>query len=423
LLSYSSKTQLKYPRTLYLKVEQASTLHQFEKIVYKPIPVRELLLEMKNLSELMIDLAYSAALYNDKDLAEDVLALESRVDSLSYLLDMEIMIAARDAKDAEGLIGVSIVAASTDKISDAAADIAAIVTRNIGIHPIIGEIFKKVEERLMKVTVKPNSEIIKQMIGELNLAARMGVDIIAIRRNNDWILNPKKTETVFQGDILITRGAPSGIEEFKDLAEGKLATLDTEKRAKFEEIVSRFVELKDTSELMIDLAYSSLMLNSKELAEEVERLEERMDQLHTDFELLALTSDFKKEEASGFLGLIRLGVATEKIADAAADMAEVVLRGIEPHPILKLTIKEAEETVTQACVTADSPLVGKSLKEARVHEETGMWVLVIKRNDNCVRPRGDSKIASGDVLVASGYAEGADALKNLASPTQTCNVE
>ena len=404
-------------------MENASTLPQFEKIVYKPIPVRELLLEMKNLSELMIDLAYSAALYNDKDLAEDVLALETRVDSLSYLLDMEIMVAARDAKDAEALIGVSIVAASTDKISDAAADIAAIVTRNIGIHPIIGEIFQKVEERLMKVTVKPNSEIIKQKIGQLNLAARMGVDIIAIRRNNDWILNPKETETVFQGDILITRGAPSGIEEFKNLAEGKLATLDTEKRAKFEEIVSRFVELKDTSELMIDLAYSSLMLNSKELAEEVERLEERMDQLHTDFELLALTSDFNKEEASGFLGLIRLGVATEKIADAAAEMAEVVLRGIEPHPILKLTIKEAEETVTQACVTSDSLLVGKSLKEARVHEETGMWVLVIKRNDNCIRPRGDSKIASGDVLVASGYAEGADALKKLASPTQTCSVE
>jgi len=400
-----------------------STLRQFEKIEYKPIPVRELLLEMKNLSELMIDLAYSAALYNDKDLAEDVLALESRVDYLSYLLDMEIMVAARDAKDAEALIGVSIVAASTDKISDAAADIAAIVTRNIGIHPIIGEIFQKVEERLMKVTVKPESEIIKKTIGELNLAARMGVDIIAIRRNRDWILNPKETETVFQGDILITRGAHSGIEEFKDLAEGKLATLEPEKRAKFEEIVSRFVELKDTSELMIDLAYSSLMLNSKELAEEVERLEERMDQLHTDFELLALTSDFKKEEASGFLGLIRLGVATEKIADAAADMAEVVLRGIEPHPILKLTIREAEETVTQACVTADSPLVGKSLKEARVHEETGMWVLVIKRNDKCLRPRGDSKIAVGDVLVASGYAEGADDLKRLASPAQTCHAE
>lgn len=395
----------------------------FERIEYKPIPVRELLLEMKNLSELMIDLAYSAALYNDKDLAEDVLALESRVDTLAYLLDMEIMVAARDPKDAEEMVGISKVAAATDKISDAAADIAAIVTRNIGIHPIVGEIFEKVEERLMKATVKPNSAIIKKKISELDLAAKMGVDIIAIRRNNDWILNPKKTEKVLQGDILITRGAPSGIEEFKDMAEGELAKLDVEKRAKFEEIVSRFVELKDTSELMIDLAYSSLTLNSKELAEEVQRLEERMDRLHTEFELLALTSDFKKEEASGFLGLIRLGVATEKIADAAADMAEVVLRGIEPHPVLKLAIKEAEETVAQACVTTDSPLVDKTLKEARVHEETGMWVLVIKRGENCLRPRADSKIQAGDTLVASGYAEGANDLQKLASPAETCKAE
>ena len=396
---------------------------KFEKIEYKPIPVRELLLEMKNLSELMIDLAYSAALYSDKDLAEDVLALESRVDTLAYLLNMELMVASRDPKDAEAMVGISIVASATDKISDAAADIAAIVTRNIGIHPIVGEIFEKVEERLMKVTVKANSTIVKKSIDELNLAARMGVDIIAIRRNNDWILDPKGTEKVLQGDILITRGTSLGIEKFKDLAEGELAKLDVEERAKFEEIVSRFVELKDTSELMLDLAYSSLLLNSKELAEEVGRLEENMDQLHTDFELLALTSDFKKEEASGFLGLIRLGVATEKIADAAADIAEVVLRGIEPHPILKLTIKEAEETVAQACVTADSQLVNKTLKEARVHEETGMWVLVIKRGEKCLRPRADSKIQVGDVLVASGYAEGADNLKKIASPAQVCNVE
>jgi len=397
-------------------------MHKFEKIKYKPIPVRELLLEMKNLSELMIDLAYSSALYNDKDLAEDVIALESRVDTLAYLLDMEIMVASRDPKDAEAMVGISKVASATEKISDAAADIAAIVIRNIGIHPIVGEIFEKVEERLMKVTVKTNSAIVNKRIEELDLAAKMGVDIIAIRRNNDWILNPKKTEKVFQGDILITRGAQLGIEEFKDLAEGQLAKLNLEERAKFEEIVSRFVELKDTSEVMLDLAYSSLLLNNKELAEEVERLEERMDQMHTDFELLALTSDFKKEEASGFLGLIRLGVATEKIADAAADMAEVVLRGIEPHPILKLTITEAEETVTQACVTAESPLVNKSLKEARVHEETGMWVLVIKRGEKCLRPKADSKIQEGDVLVASGYAEGADDLKKLASPSQTCSV-
>lgn len=195
---------------------------QFEKIEYKPIPASELLIEMKNLSELMIDLAYSAALFNDKELAEDVIELESRIDTFAYLLDMEIMIAARDAEDAETLIGVSTVAAAADKISDAAADIAAIVTRNIGIHPLIGEIFEKVEERLMKATVKENSVTIGKQIGELDLAARMGVDIIAIRRNKDWILDPEESERILLGDILITRGAPIGIKEFKDLAEAKL---------------------------------------------------------------------------------------------------------------------------------------------------------------------------------------------------------
>ncbi len=194
---------------------------RFEKIEYKPIPVRQLLLEMKNLSELMIDLAYSAALFNDKDLAEDVVELENRVDNLSYLLDMELMVAARDAKGAEALIGVSTVAAATDKISDAAADIAGIVTHNIGVHPIVGEIFEKVEERLMKATVKETSKIVGKRIGSLDLAASMGVDVIAIRRNKEWIINPKENERVFRGDILITRGAPMGIKAFKNLAEGE----------------------------------------------------------------------------------------------------------------------------------------------------------------------------------------------------------
>ena len=195
---------------------------RFEKVAYKPVPVRELLAEMKNLSELMIDLAYSAALFNDKELAEDVLALEVHIDTLSYLLDIEVMVASRgDPRDAQALVGVSQVAAATDKISDAAADIAAIVTRDIGVHPIVGSIFEKVEERLVKATVKEGSTIADKRISKLDLAARMGIDVIAIRRNKTWIINPKGSERLVPGDTLITRGAPQGIKQFKDLAEGK----------------------------------------------------------------------------------------------------------------------------------------------------------------------------------------------------------
>ena len=192
--------------------------------------------------------------------------------------------------------------------------------------------------------------------------------------------------------------------------------MSKKRRRKFEEIVEKFVELKDTSELMMDLAYSSLLMNSRGLAEEVQKLEEYVDKLHTDFELLVLSSGFKKEEAKGFLGLIRLGVVTEKIADAAAEIAEVVLREIEPHPVLKLTIEEAEETITYVTVSENSSLVNKTLREAKVPEETGMWVLAIRRGDRCVRPKPETRIQVGDVLIASGYAEGEEDLKKLASP-------
>ena len=191
--------------------------------------------------------------------------------------------------------------------------------------------------------------------------------------------------------------------------------MSQQNQATFEEIVERLVELKDTSELMIDLAYSSLLLNNRELAEEVQSLEERVDKLHTDFELLVLRSEFKKEEAKGFLGLIRLGVATEKIADAAAQISEVVLRGIEPHPVLQLSIREAEETVAYVPVTKNSQLVDKALVEARIPEETGMWILAIRRGNKYVRPKPDSKIEAGDVLIASGYAEGVESLRKLAA--------
>ena len=183
----------------------------------------------------------------------------------------------------------------------------------------------------------------------------------------------------------------------------------------FKNIANKLVELKDTSELMMDLAYSSVLMNSRELAEEVQELEEHVDNLHTEFELLVLSSGFKPEESKDFLGLIRLGVVAERIADAAAEISEVVLRGLEPHPILKLVIEEAEETVTRVQVAKKSSLVGKNLRDAQLPEETGMWVLAIRRGKKWLRPQPSSIIRAGDLLIASGYTEGEEDLRRLAS--------
>lgn len=183
----------------------------------------------------------------------------------------------------------------------------------------------------------------------------------------------------------------------------------------FKKIVDKLVTLKNTSELMIDLAYSSLMLNSKALAEEVEALENHIDDLYIEFERLVLASGFTPEESKDFLGLIRLGVITEEIADAAMEIADVVLKGLEPHPILKLVIEEAEETVTRVTVSEDSILAGKTIREAQIQEDTGMWILVIRRGNWWLRPRPNTTIHAGDVLIAAGYAEGEKDLESLAS--------
>ena len=196
------------------------------KIEYRPISVREALTEMKDVSEIMIDLAYSAALFNSHELAEEVLELEKRVDYLAYIIDMNTMLAARDAEDAEHLTAVITVAAATNKISDAAADIASIVLKEIGIHPIVRKAFEQVEERLARAIVKPNSILVKKKLGDLELAAKIGVDVIAIRRKLEWIIDPSEEERILEGDVLIARGAPHGVDELKDIASGKIKRME-----------------------------------------------------------------------------------------------------------------------------------------------------------------------------------------------------
>jgi len=201
-------------------------LAESDKVEYRPISVREALTEMKDVSEIMIDLAYSSALFDSNELAEEVMELEKRVDYLDYIIDMSVMLAARDAEDAEHLTAVTSVAAATNKISDAAADIAAIVLKNIGIHPIVRKAFQQVEERLARAIIKPDSIFINKTLEELELAAKIGVDVIAIRRRQEWKIDPDDEEKILENDVLIARGAPHGIDELKDLASGKLKVME-----------------------------------------------------------------------------------------------------------------------------------------------------------------------------------------------------
>ncbi len=169
---------------------------------------------------------------------------------------------------------------------------------------------------------------------------------------------------------------------------------------------------------MIDLAYSALLFNNKALAEEVMRLEEEVDELHTEFELEVLKLREREGEEKGILGLIRFGLSAEAISDAAASIADVVLRGLKPHPILQKVFHEVEESIAMVRVEEKSELDGKSLEELAL-DEMGIRVLAVKRVDGewIRNPPASYLVRAGDVLMVSGYRDSIDELREMASTT------
>lgn len=200
-------------------------MNKVKKTEYKPAPVRETLIRMKDISELMIDLAYSAALFHNKELAEEVMELETKIDDLVYLLNMNLMLAARDKRDAEQLAGVAKVGSLTNAISDAAADIASLVLHDIKVHPVVMEVFQRAEEHLTRVVIDENSFMAGKTVDDLELAAEVGADIIALRRGIFWDINPDK-EILMPGDFVVARGTKDGLESLVKAARAEVDHLE-----------------------------------------------------------------------------------------------------------------------------------------------------------------------------------------------------
>jgi uncharacterized protein with PhoU and TrkA domain len=181
-----------------------------------------------------------------------------------------------------------------------------------------------------------------------------------------------------------------------------------------ERVLAMLIQMKDTSELLISLAYTSLLTNNKEIAEDIFELEEKFDQFHTDFELKVLALELPEGEERRRLGLIRIGVAAENLADAAAQMAEIVLRGVDVHPLMKLALQDADERVSRQTVEPHSILANKTLGQLRL-EDHGTRIFAVKRDGHWTYdPRGRFKLLPGDIIYAGGYKQAVEKLEEVA---------
>ncbi len=195
---------------------------EFEEIEYKPTSVKDLLTEMKDTSELIVDLAYSAVKFDSEDMAKEVRELEFKMDKLLYQIRLAAMLAARTPKDAEQLSGILQVASAAENISNAAGDIVDLVESEIEIRSFLPFVLKDADEKIKPVTVVEGSTIDRRLIGELRVESETGARIIAVKRNKKWFYDVEKTFKIKANDTLIVRGVEDGLLEFQKYAEAKL---------------------------------------------------------------------------------------------------------------------------------------------------------------------------------------------------------
>lgn len=193
-----------------------------------PKSIKDILIEMKNMSELMVDLAYSALLFNSKDAAEEVKKLENKINRLNYQIKRESLLAARTVEDAEKLTALLEVGEATETIADSAKDIADLVIKGIKPHPVFKMVMEESDEMIIRVKISEGSELIDKSLGELLLATRTGMRVIAVRRNESWVYGPDKNTVLSAGDTLIAKGNEAGGSMLIELANGEIKLEDLE---------------------------------------------------------------------------------------------------------------------------------------------------------------------------------------------------
>jgi len=186
------------------------------------------------------------------------------------------------------------------------------------------------------------------------------------------------------------------------------------KHKSVEEIV---LEIKDKSELMIDLAYSSLLYDNRTIAKEVYDLEDMIDELYKNLQVKTLELvENKKLSVNDALSVLRLAEAGEQIADAAQEIADVELRDVELHPILKLSIRDSDVVFSRVEVASGSILANRTLGELKLASETGMVVIAMRHDTRWLYgPNKNTMIDPGDILFAKGPEDGEKHLIDLAS--------
>ncbi|MFC6769533.1 potassium channel family protein, partial [Natrinema soli] len=273
---------------------------------------------------------------------------------------------------------------------------------------------------LVRGVVAPDSSYAGRTLKDIDLESVTGVRAIALRRGNEWLLNPGPDTRIEADDVAFLRGPDSSIGDVCETLTCEVyeaPSVETADIDDLERAVDTIIHMKDFSELAVDLAYSSVLFDSEELAEEVRNLEVEVDAMQSRFEAWTLRAAADAPDPVALRGLIQLGSSTERISDTAIEISEGVLRDIDVHPVVQMAVQESDEIITRVVVETGSELDGTAVTAGVPDADSTMSVIAIRRPSEgwLLVADADAELRGGDVLISKGTRTAAADFRELAT--------
>ena len=172
----------------------------------------DVLVEMKNVSEASVGLAYSALLLKDQGLAAQAVQLEDRLDEMREQLELWVLRASAETVDPSGLRGLLHLGAAAEEIGDAAQQLVWLVEQDEEMHPVLAVALGEADDVVVQYPIARGSALDGAVLSGTQVGDDTGFHLLAIRRDGRYLYRPRARVTLRAGDELLANGPWEGRE-------------------------------------------------------------------------------------------------------------------------------------------------------------------------------------------------------------------
>ena len=363
-----------------------------EKLLYEGKSVRELVREAIDTTRTSLELSLLALVSGDESLSRVAIRAEKEVRTRELLVYIRNSLAVRNMSDALDSVSIFQLVKNLSRIADAAADISKAYLNFKPVRPRIFAIDG--EEMIAKITYSRDKPAkLDQLLSRLGII----VNVVAIKKSGEWILEPPLNTILHRGEELVVKGSTFALKKFARMIGSELPKPGTTDHT----AIGDFFELIRIVTVMFFLSLSALLMNADWLAENVMELEGLVDDLHADIQKKLLDENFDSRTKAA---LLFATFALERVSDSLTEIAATILEELEPHPILLEIFEETKERIS--VIEIDETDDGKTIEELGYHLK-GVSVLAIKRGDTwlIMPPYSVFKLRAGDILIVKYFEE------------------